>query len=1764
MLVLLGLPLTAVGQSVSYDVLIDLDRDPATGCVVTPAGGVAEAGFERRLRASVELASLQVTDVELAECVGSSLQSLGSVGGGYPVGLDVGTAASDVIELSVGLAELDPGIVNQIRLVYVADNGTGSDVLASTDGSTGGADILIGLPVEPVEVPTLGVLGLAVLIAMLLLAGWLMQRRWGRLGTLSALLLVSVAAWAMNFVSDGDVSDWAGIAPLATDPADDASDGAANVELLSAFAAVENNRLFLRVDAADLENLAPVANADAFSVDEDTALNVAAPGVLANDSDPETDPITAVLAAGPANAQSFTLNADGSFDYTPNADFNGSDSFSYFANDGQTNSAAATVTITVNAINDAPVAVEDSATTDEDIQVDIDVLANDSDIDGNLDPASVTVTTPPADGGTSVNPANGVITYTKSGDFNGADSFVYEVCDDGTPLPAQCATATVNITINDVNDAPTFTAGPDQVVNEDAGLQTINGWATGISAGPPDESGQVLTFNITGNDNVGLFAAGPVVDAITGDLSFTPADDANGAATITLTLSDDGGTANGGADTSTPASFTITVNPVNDPPSTGNDSATGNEDVGIDIDVLANDSDIDGNIDPASVSVTTPAANGMTSVNPTTGLISYTPDADFNGNDSFVYEVCDDGSPPPAACAMATVSLTINAVNDAPSFTAGANPSAGQDSGAQVINGWATGISVGPPDESGQMLTFNITGNDNQSLFSAQPAVAADGTLSFTPAAGQTGSANVSLALMDDGGTANGGVDTSPPQSFTITIVPVNSAPSFTVGADQNLLEDAGAQSIVGWASNISPGGPADVGQTLMFNITGNTAPALFSAPPVVTPDGTLSFTPAADANGSATITLELMDDGGTANGGVDTSPPQNFTITIAAVNDPPSFTVIGAPPAVNEDPGSVITGGALNISAGPADEAAQGLSFNLTPTASDSTMGFTVAPTMDAATGNLSYTPAPNAFGSASFSVVLMDDGGTADGGVDSSPAQNLTITLTPVNDPPTVVNHTLTTHSAVRITLGGGDSELLKDGAADVDDPNTALSVSPLAASSANGALLTLTDAATGTYRYDPPGGFAGNDSFSYEVCDSATTAGPVQCATGTVNVTVTGPALWVVNSGAAPGGDGSLNRPLQALSNLPGGRAAGARIFLASGNNPGGHNFVTNEQLIGQGASGNSFDGFLGVQVPGNGTLDARPAVAGTRPVVQGQVTLANGALARGFNIAPASGVQGLFGSGAFTGIDVRQLNVATVNATAVNLNGLNGLFFIDRVDANGGLNGIALNNFPSGGLFSVVGDGSMSRNGSGGTIQNTTGDGVLLINANNVSLHSMNLFNVGDTVDSSAGGNNLATNDHAVESQGGAQIFLDAVHINNPAAGGWEAVDLGGINGIRLDSLIENVDVSNMQALEVRNTNTDMTRFTIDATRFANQDATNGSSYVLLQSFGSSNMEVEVILGSLFEQLFGNGFQANANGTGTVNVTVDNSTFRDAVDGTVGLGATGGLGGIIAAASADATLNYNISNNTLRDIGRPLANAGVITLQGIGGNNKLLDGRFDNNFIDRIGYPTAATATGTSAVGHRVIDIVTENDITRLDHESTGNMIDDTSREAFFVSSRGASQDFDISLTNNELGQVVPIGSTNREAIEMLSEDSSDMEAIVTNNLIAGNTSVLDQVVDIDIENTSFMDMRFVDNTVTNAQPAGGVEVVVDTENGTSTHCMVFTGNTAVDVEFDVNASPSGHRIENFASRVANNPGVSNFLDGAGVTDVGAGTCQQPDF
>ena len=175
----------------------------------------------------------------------------------------------------------------------------------------------------------------------------------------------------------------------------------------------------------------------------------------------------------------------------------------------------------------------------------------------------------------------------------------------------------------------------------------------------------------------------------------------------------------------------------------------------------------------------------------------------------------------------------------------------------------------------------------------------------------------MTVRIHDNGGTANGGVDTSATQTFTITVTAVNDVPSFVRGADQTVAEDSGVASVPNWATAISAGPANESGQAVDFTVN-NDNNALFSGQPAISPSGTLSYTPAANANGSATVTVLIHDDGGTANGGVDTSVAQTFTITVTEVNDAPDAANDTA--TVAED-GSVTKSVLANDSKGPANE---------------------------------------------------------------------------------------------------------------------------------------------------------------------------------------------------------------------------------------------------------------------------------------------------------------------------------------------------------------------------------------------------------------------------------------------------------------------------------------------------------------------------------------------------------------------------------------------------------------------------------------------------------------------------------------------------------------------------------------------------------------------------------------------------------------------------------------------------------------------------
>ena len=178
---------------------------------------------------------------------------------------------------------------------------------------------------------------------------------------------------------------------------------------------------------------------DGYSVDEDATLSVAGPGVLGNDLDADGDALTAVLSSDVSNG-TLVLNGDGSFDYTPDADFNGVDSFVYSVSDGFGSADTATVTITVDAVNDAPVALDDGAVTDVGVGVDIDVLGNDGDVDG--DTLTVVSVSQGANGAVAIN-ADGTVNYTPVAGFSGADAFTYDVADGNGGV----ATATVDVTV---------------------------------------------------------------------------------------------------------------------------------------------------------------------------------------------------------------------------------------------------------------------------------------------------------------------------------------------------------------------------------------------------------------------------------------------------------------------------------------------------------------------------------------------------------------------------------------------------------------------------------------------------------------------------------------------------------------------------------------------------------------------------------------------------------------------------------------------------------------------------------------------------------------------------------------------------------------------------------------------------------------------------------------------------------------------------------------------------------------------------------------------------------------------------------------------------------------------------------------------------------------------------------------------------------------------------------------------------------------------
>lgn len=516
-------------------------------------------------------------------------------------------------------------------------------------------------------------------------------------------------------------------------------------------------------------NNPPVANADAATTPEDTAVVI---NVVSNDTDPNAGdavvPASVLITAQPVNGTAAALG-DGTVRYTPNLNFNGSDSFQYTVRDtfGAVSNAAAAVTITIAPVADPPLAANDTATTAEDLAVVINVVANDThpDIGSTVDPATLAVVAQPANG-TAVANLDGTVTYTPALNFNGANSFTYTVKDN---LGATSNTATVSITVTPVNDPPA-------AVNDTATTPENTAVTLSVTANDADVDGNLAANSVV----IGtLPTSGTAVANPDGSVTYTPNLNFFGTDSFTYTVKDTS------AAVSNVATATITVTQVFNPPVANNDAATTAEDTAVTFGVTANDTGVDGTVVVTSLAFVALPANG-TVVDKLDGTVTYTPNPNFSGTDTFTYTVRDSNT---TLSNVATATVTVTPVNDPP--VAVNDVAATTANSARIIS-----VIANDTDIDGTIAANTV-------VIAAAPANGAavpnaDGTVTYTPAANYVGTDTFTYSVNDNGGATSNTATVSVSVSSVVTeIVNVRRA-QYQSARKQWLVEGTTTNSAAG------------------------------------------------------------------------------------------------------------------------------------------------------------------------------------------------------------------------------------------------------------------------------------------------------------------------------------------------------------------------------------------------------------------------------------------------------------------------------------------------------------------------------------------------------------------------------------------------------------------------------------------------------------------------------------------------------------------------------------------------------------------------------------------------------------------------------------------------------------------------------------------------------------------------------------------------------------------------------------------------------
>lgn len=806
----------------------------------------------------------------------------------------------------------------------------------------------------------------------------------------------------------------------------------------------------LLVNVGNAVNLLPIATADSFTVAERGTL--LGTSVLANDSDPDfTLPLTAQLVSPPPNAGSFSFSPNGTFTYTPVANFNGFDTFSYVARDvlgGTSNTAI--VVINVTAVNDLPIAINDSFTTPEDQLVSGNVLANDTDVD-NL-PSSLTaqlVSAPTNAGSFSFNP-DGSFSYTPTPNFNGVDSFRYVAID---PLGGVSNTAIVSLTITPVNDAPI--AVNDGVYIASAGSTLTVSSTNGILRNDTDVEGSALTATLVTAPTNGTVS-------LSGDGSFVYRPTGNFAGTDIFTYR-----ASDGSLASNLATVTLSVGANNAPIALPNSYTTAEDTLLTIGNVLANDTDVDGNI-PLTASIIAAPANALSFTLNADGSFSYQPRLNFNGTDTFVYTATDSLG---AVSNPTTVTFSVTPVNDAPvAFNDTLSVAPGS-----TLNITAPGILANDTDVDSASLTAVLVSSTLSGTLSLNP----NGSFNYRPNTGFSGT-DVFTYRANDGSLSSA-------NTATVSIVvdplannqPIAQADLFTTAEDTLLTAGNVLANDTDVDGNIPLTASVIAAPTNALSFT-------------LRPDGSFSYQPTLNFNGLDTFTYAAID----SLGAVSSVAIATFSVT--PVND--------APVAVN-DVYSVNTTASLS-------QTAPGVLANDTDIDSPSLTAVLVSNVQNgtlslSANGSFTYQPNTGFSGSDRFTYVAND------GSLNSTTATvNLFVTAG-VNAAPIANPDTFTTAEDTLLNTGN----VLTN---DTDtDGNTPLTASVIAAP-ANALSFTLRP--DGTFSYQPKLNITGLDTFTYAAIDRLGAVSSVAIAT--ISITPVNDAPLAQNDLYSIAPSGSLN--------------------------------------------------------------------------------------------------------------------------------------------------------------------------------------------------------------------------------------------------------------------------------------------------------------------------------------------------------------------------------------------------------------------------------------------------------------------------------------------------------------------------------------------------------------------------------------------------------------------------------------------------------------